>query len=167
MHAPRIAFPLIALLALAGCTGMGPSGELRSGPTLSSAPMTALPEAPVQTASLTPPPVTNPVQAQATAQAMTDGLAFLDPQAVSLLSTADRGTASTAQFNALQFGRPGAPRTWSGSGGTAGSITVGPYVRVNNIDCRDFTHTVTRSGQSYAKSGTACRESDGRWTVAS
>ena len=47
----------------------------------------------------------------------------------------------------------------------SGAVTVGPYVRVNLIDCRDFTHTVTVGGQNYAKKGTACRETDGSWTV--
>jgi surface antigen len=42
---------------------------------------------------------------------------------------------------------------------------VGPYVRVNLIDCRDFTHTVTVGGQNYARKGTACREADGSWSV--
>ena len=49
---------------------------------------------------------------------------------------------------------------------TTGAVTVGPYVRVNLIDCRDFTHTVTVSGQNYVKKGTACREADGTWNVA-
>ena len=46
-----------------------------------------------------------------------------------------------------------------------GAVTVGPYVRVNLIDCRDFTHTVTIGGQNFVKKGTACREADGSWTV--
>ena len=33
-------------------------------------------------------------------------------------------------------------------------MTVGPYVRVNLIDCRDFTHTVTIGGQNFVKKGT-------------
>jgi len=45
-------------------------------------------------------------------------------------------------------------------------VVVGPYVRVNNIDCRDFTHTVTLAGGSFVKKGTACRDAAGTWTVA-
>ena len=116
----------------------------------------------LQSASLQPAPA----QQIASAQAMTDLTAFIDPAAVGLLSAKEKSEASSAQFNALQFGRPGAPRSWSGDRGAAGQVTVGPYVRVNNIDCRDFTHTVTVSGQSYVRKGTACRELDGRWSVA-
>ena len=49
--------------------------------------------------------------------------------------------------------------------GTTGSVAVGPYVRVNNLDCRDFTHTVKLNGTDYVKKGTACREQNGNWNV--
>ena len=77
----------------------------------------------------------------------------------------DRAQASGAQYNALQFGRPGAPRAWQGDKGTSGNVMVGPYVRVNNIDCRDFTHTVKLGGQDFVKKGLACRDVDGSWSV--
>ena len=120
------------------------------------------PNTSLQTAALTPPPA----QQIASAQAMTDITAFIDPAAVGQLSAKEKAEASSAQFNALQFGRPGAPRSWQGDRGASGQVTVGPYVRVNNIDCRDFTHTVTVSGKEFARTGTACREFDGRWSVA-
>ena len=41
-----------------------------------------------------------------------------------------------------------------------------PYVTVNNINCRDFTHTVTIGGTAVARKGTACREIGGTWSVA-
>jgi surface antigen len=81
------------------------------------------------------------------------------------LSAKSKEQAASAQFNALQFGRVGAPHNWVGDNGQTGAVTVGPYVRVNLIDCRDFTHTVTIAGQNFAKKGTACREADGSWTV--
>ena len=149
------ASPLLAALVLAGCS-MGPSTDLALGPTL------AQPNPALQTASLNPAPA----QQIATAQSMTDVTAFIDPAAVKLLSAKERTEAASAQFNALQFGRPGAPRSWQGDRGATGQVTVGPFVRVNNIDCRDFTHTVSAGGQSFAKKGTACRELDGRWSVA-
>jgi surface antigen len=96
---------------------------------------------------------------------MTDVSSFIDPGALGLLSEKSKAEAAGAQFNALQFGRVGAPRNWQGDGGQAGAVTVGPYVRVNLIDCRDFTHTVTIAGQNYVRKGTACREADGSWTV--
>lgn len=115
---------------------------------------------PVNTAQLAAP-----AQARAAATAMTDVSAFVDPAALSQLSAKSRTEAASAQFNALQFGRVGAPRNWVGDNGQSGAVTVGPYVRVNLIDCRDFTHTVTIAGQSFARKGTSCREADGSWTV--
>lgn len=148
---------LVGVLALAGCASMGSSStNLGQGSTLPQ------PTPAQQTASLTPPPA----QQIATAQAMTEVGAFIDPAAIGLLSARERTEASSAQFNALQFGRPGAPRSWAGDKGASGQVLVGPYVRVNNIDCRDFTHTVSVGGQSYVRKGTACREPDGRWSVA-
>ena len=106
-----------------------------------------------------------PAQTTATAASMTDASAFVDPGAYSQLSANSKTQLASAQFNALQFGRVGAPRNWNGDKGQSGSITVGPYVRVNLIDCRDFTNTVTVGGQNFVKKGTACREADGHWSV--
>lgn len=106
-----------------------------------------------------------PVQTISSAAATTDVSAFVDPTGYGLLSTKSRNEVSGAQFNALQFGRVGAPRNWQGDSGQSGNVTVGPYVRVNLIDCRDFTNTITVGGQNYVKKGTACREADGSWTV--
>lgn len=149
------AVPFVAVLALAACSGGSTSSDL--GPTL-AAPNPNYQAAPV---SMTPPPA----QQMASAQAMTDVSGFVDPAALPLLSAGERSAAATAQFNALQFGRPGAPRPWSGDRGASGSVVVGPPVNVNSLYCRDFTHTVTAGGQSYAKRGTACRELDGSWSV--
>lgn len=107
----------------------------------------------------------NPAQATAAALSATDVLAFIDPAAGKLLSDKEKSEAASAQFYALQFGRPGAPRYWTGDSGASGTVTVGPYVRVNNLDCRDFTHTVTVKGSDYLRKGTACREMDGQWGV--
>lgn len=111
------------------------------------------------------PVVVVPTPAQTTAAALqtTNIDGFVDASTLALMSANDKVQASNAQFYAMQFGRPGAPRTWSGDKGTKGTVQVGPYVRVNNLDCRDFTHVVTLGGQTYTKKGTACREADGRW----
>jgi len=119
----------------------------------------------VVTAPVDQTPITAPAQTISTAAATTDVSAFVDPTAYGLLSAKSKSEISTAQFNALQFGRVGAPRNWFGDSGQSGNIMVGPYVRVNLIDCRTFVNTVTIGGQSYVKNGTACRESDGSWTV--
>ena len=106
-----------------------------------------------------------PAQTVSTAAATTDVTAFVDATAYGQLSAKSKAEVAGAQFNALQFGRVGAPRNWQGDKGQSGAVSVGPYVRVNLIDCRDFTNSVTVGGQSYVKKGTACREADGSWTV--
>lgn len=141
---------IIPALTLGACATAPTMAPVASAPAL----------APVTTAQLAAP-----VQARAAATAMTDVTAFVDPTAIGLMSAKSRTEASSAQFNALQFGRVGAPRNWVGDNGQSGSVTVGPYVRVNLIDCRDFTHTVTIAAQNYVRKGTACRETDGSWTV--
>jgi surface antigen len=148
------AFPLLGLLTLAAC---GTTGSVRDlGPTLPQPGASTQ----MQTAALPPPS-----QQIASAQSMTDVNAFLDPAVVSRLSEKERTEAAAAQFNALQFGRTGAPRAWSGDRGASGNVVVGPPVNVNALYCRDFTHTVTAGGQSFVKKGMACRELDGRWGV--
>src|SRR5690606_9091587 len=143
---------------LAGCATMSSNSSdlMAPGATLPQ------PNSAYRTARLTPPPA----QQLASAQAMTDITAFIDPAAVGLLRAKESAAASSAHVNALQLGRPGAPRSWQGDRGASGQVMVGPYVRVNNIDCRDFTHVVTVAGKQYSRKGTACREPDGRWSVA-
>lgn len=146
-----LATPLL-VLTLAACSNTGTS---------------QLAQAPVATAPAVSRPLV-PTPAQTTQQALlTTSVAngFVDPAALAIMSAKDSAEANSAQFYALQFGRPGAPRNWSGDKGTSGSVAVGPYVRVNNLDCRDFTHTVKANGQDYVKKGTACREQNGNWTV--
>jgi surface antigen len=146
-----IALPLLAL-ALAGCSSTG-TGRVAQAPVVAQ-PAIAQPLVPtsaqtVQTARLT--------------TSIANG--FVDPAALALMTAKDSNEANSAQFYALQFGRPGAPRQWAGDKGTTGSVAVGPYVRVNNLDCRDFTHTVKLNGTDYVKKGTACREQNGNWNV--
>lgn len=148
-----IAAPLLAL-TLAACS-----------PTTNPTPVVT--QAPVAAAPVIAQPVI-PTPAQTTQQAMlTTSVSngFVDPAALSVMSAKDSAEANSAQFYALQFGRPGAPRQWTGEKNTTGSVAVGPYVRVNNLDCRDFTHTVKAGGKEYVRKGTACREQNGNWAV--
>lgn len=146
--------PFVALIALAGCAS---SGSMNSdlGPTLAQ-------PGPMMPANMATGPA--PSESIKVAAAGTDISTFLDPAVVSLLSANGREQAAGAQFNALQFGRPGAPRAWS-DGGTTGNVVVGPPVNVNALYCRDFTHTVVANGQTYVKKGLACRDLDGTWKV--
>lgn len=151
MHTLSRVFFLLPALALTACaTAPSLMPAATTQPTL---------------AAIDPAQLSQPAESRAAAASMTDVSSFIDPGALGLMSEKSRVEAAGAQFNALQFGRVGAPRNWVGDNGQAGAVTVGPYVRVNLIDCRDFTHTVTIAGQSYEKKGTACREADGSWTV--
>jgi len=146
------ATPLLAL-TLAACASTGPTQVAQAPVAMAPAPVISAP--------------TMPSVAQTTQTAMlTTSIAngFVDPAALALMSAKDSAEANSAQFYALQFGRPGAPRQWAGDKGT-GTVGVGPYVRVNNLDCRDFTHTVKVGGQEFVKKGTACREQNGNWAV--
>lgn len=145
------ALPLFAL-ALAGCSSTGTTQTV---------------QAPVQAQPVIVQPMV-PTSAQTVQTArLTTSIAngFVDPAALALMTAKDSTEANSAQFYALQFGRPGAPRQWAGDRGTTGSVAVGPYVRVNNLDCRDFTHTVKLNGTDYVRRGTACREQNGNWNV--
>jgi len=97
--------------------------------------------------------------------ASTGILSFLPQQALTTMSEREKSEAASAQFYALQFGRVGATREWSGDSSTRGEISVGPYIKVNKLDCREFNHLVIVSGTRYSKSGTSCREQDGQWNV--
>ena len=154
MHKLSRALPLLGLLALAGCSSTG---------TAVNQPVNTVAAPVVSAPALTGP---SPAQQVAAAQTATMVDAYVDPAVLPMMSAKERADASSAQLYALLFGRPGAPRTWSGSG-SSGSITVGPYVRVNNLDCRDFTNTVTVAGKPYVRKGTACHEVNGTWSVAS
>lgn len=147
-----IAAPLLAM-TLAACSSTGTTQVVQQAPVVA---------APVIPAPVVASPAQTTQQAMLTTN-VSNG--FVDASALSQMTAKDSAEANSAQFYALQFGRPGAPRQWAGDKGTTGTVAVGPYVRVNNLDCRDFTHTVKIGGQDFIKKGTACREQNGNWAV--
>jgi surface antigen len=150
-----------ALLALAGCS-TNSSSNYSQEPMLGTTPPPAdYSDSTDTTDALTPPPA----QVASAGVQNLDISTFTDPTGGSLMSATDRAQAASAQYFALQFGRVGAARTWSGDKGHSGQISVGPFVKVNNNDCRDFTNIVNIGSRSYTKRGTACRSADGTWTV--
>ena len=150
----KLTLPIL-VLALAGCSSAGRSVNVGQAPAAPA-------PAPVATGPILPTPAQT---TQVALQSTSVSSGFVDPAVVPQLTARDSSEANNAVFYALQFGRPGAPRNWSGDAGTTGSVAVGPYVRVNNLDCRDFTHTVKLRGADYVRRGTACREQTGNWTV--
>ena len=147
------ALPALAMV-LAGCSTAGTTTQVVQAPVAAPAPMIVQP--------MIASSAQNVQQARLTTNVSSG---FVDPAALAVMTAKDSAEANSAQFYALQFGRPGAPRQWAGDKGTTGSVSVGPYVKVNQIDCRDFTHTVKVNGQYYVKKGTACREQTGNWNV--
>ncbi|MDR3475176.1 MAG: hypothetical protein P4M09_26290 [Devosia sp.] len=158
------ALSVAALLAVAGCA-TNDSSNYSQGPMLgdmtpSSTDMTTSPDMSVANA---PPPS----QVVTTGVSNLDISTFVDPSGFRLMGDTAKSEATTAQYYALQFGRVGAARTWTGENAVTGSVNVGPYVKVNNRDCRDFTSVVNVGAKSYTKRGTACRADDGHWAVGS
>ena len=155
------AFSAIALLALAGCAD-NQASSYQQGPMLGATPAATddtLP--PDQNVASLPPPS----QAVSTGVSNLDISAFADPAGFRAMDATSQAQASSAQYYALQFGRVGAARTWTGDNNVTGSVNVGPFVKVNNRDCRDFTNIVNVGSKSYTKRGTACRGDDGQWAV--
>jgi surface antigen len=156
---------IVSLFVLAGCA-------TNSSSNYSQEPMLGQPvpsQGDYASAADTPPDTTTPPPSQVASSGVDnlDIASFTDAGGFAAMADTDKSQASSAQYYALQFGRVGAARTWAGSGNVTGQISVGPYVKVNNNDCRDFTNIVNAGSKSYTKRGTACRSVDGTWTVGS
>jgi surface antigen len=82
------------------------------------------------------------------------------------LTEADRKIALQAEYEALEYGKPGQPTRWRNrKTGNGGAIGVGPAYQVNRLDCREYNHTVSIQGRNRVVRGTACRQPDGVWRV--
>jgi surface antigen len=82
------------------------------------------------------------------------------------LNDADRAIALKAEYEALEYGRGGQPTEWrSSSGQVSGKVAVGGVTRVNRLDCRDYTHSISIGGRMRVVKGTACRQPDGVWRI--
>jgi surface antigen len=76
----------------------------------------------------------------------------------------DRQLAAAAEYQALEYGQPGAPTPWNNPENQhRGQIVPGkPYQR-GPQHCRPYTHTIYIGGQPQTARGTACRAPDGTW----
>jgi surface antigen len=81
------------------------------------------------------------------------------------VTDADRKSGLNAEYRALETGEPGVALNWRGRSGSAGAIVPGPRYRVNDYDCRQFTHTVTSGEKTESATAAACRGLDGVWRV--
>lgn len=81
-----------------------------------------------------------------------------------MLDENDRRYAYAAQNRALEYGRSGAPVRWNNpDSGRYGQFVPTQAYTVNNLTCRDYTHTIYIDGQPQTARGRACRQSDGTW----
>ena len=82
------------------------------------------------------------------------------------LTQEDREIALQAEYEALEYGRPGQSTEWRNrASGNSGEIRVGTTYQVNRLDCREYTHTVSIGGYNRIIQGAACRQPDGVWRV--
>jgi surface antigen len=82
------------------------------------------------------------------------------------LDANDQRLAANAQYAALNSGQTGAPVQWHGRRNYGNVVAGSPY-RVNDYNCRDYTHTIYIDGRPEVARGTACRQPDGTWRVVS
>ena len=158
------ALSVAAMLALAGCASNDAS-SYSQGPVLGAITPPAYGAVPPADSNTMVANTPAPADVVSAGVQNLDIASFTDPTAFRQMGDVSKAQASSAQYFALQFGRVGAARTWSGDSKVTGQINVGPYVKVNNRDCRDFTNVVNIGSRSYTKRGTACRGDDGRWAV--
>ena len=84
------------------------------------------------------------------------------------LGDRDHKLAAEAEYRALEYGRTGAVTAWQNKkSGHHGEVTPGAGYKVNNSDCRDYTHIIYDDGPPKSGRGTACRQADGSWTPVS
>jgi surface antigen len=80
------------------------------------------------------------------------------------IDAGDKKIGLDAEYRALEYGENGVGVDWSARG-VAGAVVPGPRYRVNDYDCRQFTHTVIVHGTTESARATACRGSDGAWRI--
>ena len=79
------------------------------------------------------------------------------------LDEAEKRVARNAEYQALEFGRAGAPITWKSPSGKTGEVIPQTTYSLNDTTCRDYTQAVFRDGRPEIARGTACRQADGSW----
>jgi surface antigen len=80
----------------------------------------------------------------------------------------DRQMAAAAEYQALEYGQPGAPTPWNNPANQhRGQIVPGKPYNQGSTFCRPYTHTIYIGGQPQTARGTACRGPDGAWKTVS
>lgn len=82
------------------------------------------------------------------------------------LSSRDRRKALEAEYKALEYGQSGQVIAWkSDRGEDRGEVIAAQPYRVGSQDCRQYVHTLYTGQASQTARGTACRNSDGSWSL--
>ncbi len=82
------------------------------------------------------------------------------------MKRADRMLALEAEYKALEHTPAGQSVPWkSERSELVGEVIASQPYRVGSQDCRPYRHTITNNGQIRSARGTACRNSDGSWTL--
>jgi surface antigen len=83
------------------------------------------------------------------------------------LSVADHTALTRATQTTLETVPIGTQSNWrNADSGNAGTVTpTRTYQKANGQYCREFTQRIEIKGRGQEAAGTACRESDGAWTL--
>lgn len=82
------------------------------------------------------------------------------------LSSRDRRQALEAEYRALEYGQGGQVIAWQSSRDVnRGEVVAAQPYRVGSQDCRQFAHTLYTGNASQTARGTACRNTDGSWSL--
>lgn len=82
------------------------------------------------------------------------------------LTDTDRAALSSAESQALDYGRSGEEIGWKGQSAAVGGVIIAyqPF-RVGKSNCRRFEHRLTALGAVEKTDGTACRRDEGDWQL--
>lgn len=85
------------------------------------------------------------------------------------LDKADKLYAQRTAQDALEYNKTGQVSTWRNpDSGHSGTVTpVSTYRSDAGTDCREFESTIYVDGKQEVGKGTACRQADGTWKIAS
>ncbi len=94
--------------------------------------------------------------------------AFLGGEIGSSLDNADQVMARQTAQDAFEKSKTGTTATWRNPDtGHSGSVTPTATYQDNGTVCRDYEQRIFVDGQQEVLTGTACRNSDGTWSVIS
>ncbi|TNE56997.1 MAG: glycine zipper 2TM domain-containing protein [Alphaproteobacteria bacterium] len=95
--------------------------------------------------------------------------AFIGGKVGAHLDARDKQMMYATTQQAMESSPNGATQSWSNpQSGASGSITpTSSYQNTAGNECRTFSQNVAADGQTYAGTGTACKQPDGSWQVVS